>query len=108
MCGCGVSARQPFVRDVQKAVAKHYGVPVATMTEPRPAKRDSSNVHTIAHPRQVAMALSFLITSQSKKNIGRLFGGRDHTTVLHAVRAVNKREHDRKVMRRLTLELVRR
>lgn len=108
MCGCGVSARKPFVRDIQKAVAEHYGVAVETMTASRPTTDDRSNAHTIAHPRQVAMAISYLITEQSKANIGRLFGGRDHTTVLHAVRAVNRREKDRAAMRRITLELVRR
>jgi len=56
------------------------------------------------------MLLATRLTEQSLVNIGRLFGNRDHTTVIHAIRSAGKRRDDatRQMMRRITLELVRR
>ena len=75
------SSRQISVDAIQNRVASHYGVRVAEMFSPRRARN-------IARPRQVAMFLAKNLTSLSYPEIGRQFGGRDHTTVMHAVRTI--------------------
>ncbi len=75
------SSRRISVDAIQKRVAAHYGIRVSEMFSTRRAR-------DIARPRQVAMYLSKILTSLSYPEIGRQFGGRDHTTVMHAVRAV--------------------
>jgi chromosomal replication initiator protein len=69
---------------IQKRVAEHYDIRLADMT----SKRRPEN---IAFPRQVAMFLCRTLTEGSLSLIGDAFGGRDHGTVLHAVRAVKNR-----------------
>jgi chromosomal replication initiator protein len=69
---------------IQKRVAEHYDIRLADMT----SKRRPEN---IAFPRQVAMFLCRTLTESSLSSIGDAFGGRDHGTVLHAVRAVKNR-----------------
>jgi chromosomal replication initiator protein len=77
-----IQNRQISVENIQKTVADFYKIKVADMySKKRPA--------SIAHPRQVAMYLSKELTKKSLPEIGELFGGRDHTTVLHAVRKVS-------------------
>jgi chromosomal replication initiator protein len=77
-----IQNRQISVENIQKTVADFYKIKVADMySKKRPA--------SIAHPRQVAMYLAKELTKKSLPEIGELFGGRDHTTVLHAVRKVN-------------------
>ena len=71
---------------IQKAVADYYNIPVAALS----AKRRTRNV---AFPRQVAMYLCRVLTDASLPQIGQSFGGRDHTTVLHAC---SKIEDERK------------
>ena len=92
-----------FVRDIQREVAAHHNLPVAIMT-------GQTRIRAHAWPRQEAMLLATRLTEQSLVNIGRLFGNRDHTTVIHAIRSAGKRRDDatRQMMRRITLELVRR
>jgi chromosomal replication initiator protein len=101
----------PRIAQIQSAVAAHYGIPVARLSEAAPRDRWFVNTWDICHPRQEAMALAVLLTNHSYVRIGHFFGGRDHTTVLHACRAVEKRrQSDPKVhnaMRRITLELIR-
>jgi len=76
-----IQNRQISVENIQKTVADFYKIKVADMySKKRPA--------SIAHPRQVAMYLAKELTKKSLPEIGELFGGRDHTTVLHAVRKV--------------------
>ena len=75
------SSRQISVDVIQKRVAAHYGVRVSEMFSARRARN-------IARPRQIAMYLAKNLTSLSYPEIGRQFGGRDHTTVMHAVRTV--------------------
>lgn len=75
--------RRITIEDIQKRVAEYYGVKISDMQ----SARRSQNV---ARPRQVAMYLAKVLTSRSLPEIGRKFGGRDHTTVLHAVRKVNE------------------
>jgi chromosomal replication initiator protein len=74
-----IQNRQIGVENIQKTVADFYKIKVADMySKKRPA--------SIARPRQIAMYLAKEMTQKSLPEIGELFGGRDHTTVLHAVR----------------------
>ena len=75
------SSRQISVDSIQKQVAAHYGIRVSEMFSARRARN-------IARPRQVAMYLTKNLTSLSYPEIGRQFGGRDHTTVMHAVKTI--------------------
>lgn len=77
-----VSSGQITVENIQKTVADFYKIKVADMY----SKRRPAN---IAVPRQVAMYLAKELTHKSLPEIGDLFGGRDHTTVLHAVRKIS-------------------
>ncbi len=69
------------IDDIQKLVASHYNISRADIL----SSRRTANV---VRPRQIAMYLSKVLTLRSLPEIGRRFGGRDHTTVLHAVRKV--------------------
>jgi chromosomal replication initiator protein len=69
------------VDQIQKAVAEHFQLKQADLISERRAR-------VVARPRQVAMWLAKHITTRSLPDIGRRFGGRDHTTVLHAVRRI--------------------
>jgi chromosomal replication initiator protein len=69
------------VEDIQKKVADHYNVSVPDLLSARRSR-------TVARPRQVAMYLAKQLTTHSLPSLGRSFGGRDHTTVLHAIRNV--------------------
>ena len=76
-----IQNRQISVENIQKTVADFYKIKVADMySKKRPA--------SIARPRQIAMYLAKELTKKSLPEIGELFGGRDHTTVLHAVRKI--------------------
>jgi chromosomal replication initiator protein len=79
----GASTGQVTVELIQKSVADHYKIKVADMYSKR-------RPNYIALPRQVAMYLAKELTQKSLPEIGELFGGRDHTTVLHAVRKIGK------------------
>jgi chromosomal replication initiator protein len=76
-----VQSRQISVENIQKTVADYYKIKVVDMCS---KKRTSS----IARPRQIAMYLAKELTHKSLPEIGELFGGRDHTTVLHSVRKI--------------------
>ncbi len=76
-----VQNRQISVENIQKTVADFFGIKIADMY----SKRRPAN---IARPRQIAMYLAKELTQKSLPEIGELFGGRDHTTVLHAVRKI--------------------
>ena len=76
-----VQARFVTIENIQKTVAEYYSIRLGDLS----AKTRS---RSIARPRQVAMALAKEVTTKSYPEIGRAFGGRDHTTVLHAVRKV--------------------
>jgi chromosomal replication initiator protein len=76
-----IQNRQVGVENIQKTVADFYKIKVADMySKKRPA--------SIARPRQIAMYIAKELTQKSLPEIGELFGGRDHTTVLHAVRKI--------------------
>lgn len=74
--------RRPKIEDIQRVVSQHYGVSRQDLVSAR-------RTRTIVQPRQIAMYLSKTLTPRSLPEIGRRFGNRDHTTVLHAVRKVD-------------------
>jgi chromosomal replication initiator protein len=78
-----VTERKVTVDMIQKTVAEHYALKQADLVSERRAR-------AVARPRQVAMWLAKQITTRSLPDIGRRFGGRDHTTVLHAVRRIEQ------------------
>ncbi|CAH0351980.1 MULTISPECIES: chromosomal replication initiator protein DnaA [unclassified Sphingobium] len=75
------NARRITVDEIQKACAAHYRIDASEMRSKRRAR-------AIARPRQVAMYLAKKMTPRSLPEIGRIFGGRDHSTVIHAVRTI--------------------
>ena len=75
--------RRVTIDEIQKRVAEHFNIRVADMHSARRAR-------AVARPRQVAMYLAKQLTARSLPEIGRKFGGRDHTTVMHAVRKVEE------------------
>ncbi|KKW69132.1 hypothetical protein AAV94_01730 [Lampropedia cohaerens] len=78
-----IQNRQISIENIQKTVADFYKIKVADMySKKRPA--------SIARPRQIAMYLAKELTQKSLPEIGEMFGGRDHTTVLHAVRKIGQ------------------
>jgi chromosomal replication initiator protein len=77
------SDRKVTIDEIIRKVADHYNLRLSDMLSPRRAR-------SVARPRQVAMFLSKMLTSKSLPEIGRRFGGRDHTTVIHAVRRIEE------------------
>ena len=70
--------RRVTIEEIQKKVAEHFNIRLSDMSSPRRAR-------AVARPRQIAMYLAKQLTAKSLPEIGRTFGGRDHTTVMHAV-----------------------
>ncbi len=77
------SQRKVNIEEIQKKVSQHFNIKVSDMSSARRSR-------TVARPRQVAMYLSKNLTSRSLPEIGRRFGNRDHTTVIHAVKKVEE------------------
>ncbi len=77
------SDRKVTVEEIQRKVADHYNIRLSDMIGPK-------RLRTIARPRQIAMYLAKHMTTRSLPEIGRRFGGRDHTTILHGVRKVEE------------------
>ncbi len=75
--------RRVTIEEIQKRVAEHWNIRLADMSSARRAR-------AVARPRQVAMYLAKQLTSRSLPEIGRKFGNRDHTTVMHAVSRVTE------------------
>ena len=75
--------RRVTVEEIQKVVADHFNLRLADMLSSRKER-------AIARPRQVAMYLVKRLTNRSLPEIGRRFGGRDHTTVMHGVRKIEE------------------
>ena len=75
--------RKVTIEEIQKRVAEHFNIRLSEMYSSRRAR-------AVARPRQIAMYLSKQLTARSLPEIGRKFGGRDHTTVMHAVRKVEE------------------
>ena len=80
----GVILAQEFTADeIIRKVAEHYNLRMTDLISARRAR-------VVARPRQIAMFLSKSLTSKSLPEIGRKFGGRDHTTVIHAVKKIEE------------------
>ena len=77
------SQRKVNIEQIQKKVSEHFNVKMSDMSSARRSR-------TIARPRQIAMYLSKNLTSRSLPEIGRRFGNRDHTTVIHAVKTITR------------------
>ena len=77
------SRRRITIDEIQKRVSEHFRIRQAEMVSARRARE-------VARPRQIAMYLAKQLTPRSLPEIGRRFGGRDHTTVIHAVRQIEK------------------
>ena len=75
--------RKVTIEEIQKKVAEHFNIRLTDMHSPRRSR-------SVARPRQVAMYLAKSITTRSLPEIGRKFGGRDHTTVMHAVKKIEE------------------
>jgi len=75
--------RRVTIEEIQRRVAEHYNMKLADMHSERRAR-------AVARPRQVAMYLAKQLTTRSLPEIGRKFGNRDHTTVMHAVRKIEE------------------
>ena len=75
--------RELTVEEIQKAVASHYGLKIADLKSPKRLK-------ALVLPRQVAMYLSRQMTSLSYPDIGEKFGGKDHSTIIHAIKKIEK------------------
>jgi chromosomal replication initiator protein len=75
--------RHITIEEIQKRVAEHYAIRLSDMHSARRAR-------AVARPRQVAMYLAKQLTTRSLPEIGRKFGGRDHTTVMHAVKRIEQ------------------
>jgi chromosomal replication initiator protein len=75
--------RRITIEEIQKKVAEHFSIRITDMSSARRARN-------VARPRQVAMYLAKQLTQRSLPDIGRRFGGRDHTTVMHAVSRVGE------------------
>ena len=73
----------PSIREIQKAVCKHFNVLMTDLLSPR-------RTADVVKPRQIAFYLCKVLTPHSLPQLGRRFGGRDHTTVLHAVRKITR------------------
>ena len=78
-----ISQRKVTIEEIMRKVADHYNLRMTDLISSRRARM-------ISRPRQVAMFLSKTLTSKSLPEIGRRFGGRDHTTVIHAVRKIEE------------------
>jgi chromosomal replication initiator protein len=96
--------RRVRIEDIQRVVAKHYNVSRQELVSNR-------RTRVIVKPRQIAMYLAKTLTPRSFPEIGRRFGGRDHTTVLHAVRKIEdlisgdtKLSHEIELLKRLINE----
>jgi len=77
------SERKITVEEIQRKVSDHYRIRLSDMIGPK-------RLRSYARPRQVAMYLCKHMTSRSLPEIGRRFGGRDHTTVMHGVKRIEE------------------
>ena len=78
-----LQSRQVTIENIQKVVAEYYNIRVSDLHSKRRSR-------SITRPRQLAMSISKELTKNSLPEIGDLFGGRDHTTVIHACKKVEE------------------
>lgn len=84
--------RHVTLDDIKKRVAEHFSLRLKDM-------EGASRSRAIARPRQIAMYLCKELTGKSLPEIGRSFGGRDHTTVMHAVKTINRLSQEDRILR---------
>jgi chromosomal replication initiator protein len=77
------SDRKITIEEIQRKVSEHYNIRFSDLIGPR-------RMRNLARPRQIAMYLAKKLNSRSLPEIGRRFGGRDHTTVMHGVRKIEE------------------
>ena len=77
----GLEPKRIKIEDILRIVSRHYGVSRTDLLSPRRQR-------SVVRPRQIGMYLAKQLTSRSLPEIGRRFGNRDHTTVLHAIRKI--------------------
>ena len=77
------SDRKITIEEIQRKVSEHFNIRLSDMIGPK-------RTRTIARPRQIAMYLAKQLTTRSLPEIGRRFGGRDHTTIMHGVRVIEE------------------
>jgi chromosomal replication initiator protein len=77
------SDRKVTIEEIQRRVGEHYNVRLSDIVGPK-------RLRTIARPRQIAMYLAKQLTPRSLPEIGRRFGGRDHTTIMHGIRKIEE------------------
>ncbi|MEZ5910889.1 MAG: chromosomal replication initiator protein DnaA [Paracoccaceae bacterium] len=77
------SDRKITIEEIQRRVAEHYNIRLSDLIGPK-------RVRTVARPRQIAMYLAKQLTQRSLPDIGRRFGGRDHTTIIHGIRKIEE------------------
>ncbi len=87
-----IHAKTVSIDNIQKTVAEYYNLKINDLLS-------SSRLRTISRPRQIAMALSKELTNHSLPEIGEAFGGRDHTTVLHACRKIKSLQENDSTIR---------
>jgi chromosomal replication initiator protein len=71
------------IEEIQRKVAERYNIKISDMSSAR-------RLRTVAHPRQIAMYLSKILTTKSLADIGKKFGKKDHTTIMHAVKKIDE------------------
>ena len=94
-----VPDKRVTIDSIQKAVAEHFVLKQAQLKE-------KSNTRAIAYPRQVAMYLVKELTQSSLPEIGRAFGGKHHTTVLHSINKIEKLRQSNQDLNRLLHKLI--
>lgn len=82
-----VTPRQPKVAEIQAATARRFGIPLAEMFSDRRHRE-------VSRPRQISMYLARELTPRSLPQIGYMHGRRDHTTVMHAIRTIERLRTD--------------
>ena len=91
--------KRTTIESVQKAVADYFKQPVGLL-------KAKSNARSIAVPRQIAMYLAKELTGASLTEIGRAFGGKHHTTVLHSIQKIDGLRHTNSEMNRIIHKLI--
>jgi chromosomal replication initiator protein len=91
--------RKVTIDSIQKAVAEHFGIKQSQLKE-------KSNTHQIVFPRQIAMYLVKELTNASLPEIGRAFGGKHHTTVMHSIKRIEELRHTDADLNRLLHKLI--
>jgi chromosomal replication initiation ATPase DnaA len=94
------SADRPEIKTISNRVAKYFGLKVADL-------KSGTRRHSIVEARSIAMVLARQLTGESLKKIGAFFGGRDHTTVMHAIQSIESKQQKDPALREAMAQLKR-